>query len=78
MSVIEIKEQLHKAIDSIQDEEFLEAMLTIASQKQPQDYPLTEEQIQILEERHERFLKGETKTISLEELKKEIRDKYGF
>jgi len=78
MSVTEIKEQLHLVIDSIDDWEFLEALLTIASQKQPQDYTLTEEQIQILEERHEKFLKGEVKTITLEEFKEEIRKKYGF
>jgi hypothetical protein len=78
MSVSQIKEQLHHAIDSIEDKEFLEALLTIASQRQPQDYSLTEEQIQVLEERHERFLNGEEKTSSLEELKKRIRNKYGF
>lgn len=78
MSVTEIKKQLHDAIESIRDEKFLEALLTIASQKQSHDYPLTEEQIQILEERHERFLRGESKTISLEELKEKMRNKYGF
>lgn len=69
MSVTEIKEQLYTAIESIKDEKFLEALLTIVSQKQSQDYPLTEEQIQILEERHEWYLKGEEKTITLEEIR---------
>jgi hypothetical protein len=79
MSVTEIKEQLHKVIESIQDEEFLEALLTItSSQKQPHDYPLTAEQIQILEERHEGFLKGEEKTSTIEEFKEKLRRKYGF
>lgn len=79
MSVTEIKEQLHLAIDSIEDEEFLEALLTItSSQKQEHDYPLTEDQIQILEERHERYLKGEEKTSTLEEFKEKMGKKYGF
>lgn len=79
MSVTEIKEQLHHTIDSIEDKKLLEAVLTIlTSQKPEQDYPLTEEQIQILEERHERFLKGEEKTSTLEEFKEKMRKKYGF
>lgn len=69
MSVLEIKEQLHHAIDIIEDEKFLEALLTITSiQHEPQDYSLTEEQIRILEERHEQYLKGEIKTIPIEEV----------
>lgn len=79
MSVSEIKEQLHHTIDSISDEKLLEAVLTIlTSQSQTHDYLLTEEQVQILEERHQRFLKGEEKTSTLEEFKEKMRKKYGF
>ncbi len=79
MSVSEIKDELHKAIDTIENKEFLEALLTIASSKNQQgDYHLSEDEIRTLEERYERFLKGEEKAISIEELKNKTRGKYGF
>lgn len=79
MSVTEIKEQLHHTIDSIEDEKLLEAVLIIlTSQSESHNYPLTEEQIQVLEERHERFINGEEKTSTLEEFKEKMRKKYGF
>ena len=80
MSVTEIKEQLHLVIDSIEDEKVLEAALTLLIPKQDTSYTnvLEEEQLRILKEREERYLKGETGAISLEEFKLEMKKKYGL
>lgn len=79
MSVSEIKQQLHKTIDSIENKELLQAMLTILSQNsaQPVANQLTDEQLQILQEREEKYLKGESKTQTLEEFRAKMNKKYG-
>ena len=69
MSVAEIKQELYKAIDRIDNKELFQAMLTILSQS---DYQrgadqLSGEQIRILNEREEEYIKGESKARSLEE-----------
>jgi predicted thioredoxin/glutaredoxin len=71
MSVSEIKEQLHKAIDEIENEELLQAMLTILAQSvvQKEGYVLTDDQLSILQEREEKYLKGESGNETLEEFK---------
>lgn len=79
MSVAELKERLHKAIEETDDERFLEALLTIATvQQNESDYDLSDEQIRLLEERHERYLRGEEKEISLDEFKASMKAKYGI
>lgn len=80
MSVLEIKERLHNAIEAIDNNELLEAILTILTTKQKdvQEYELTEEQIQVLKEREERLVKGEGRTITLEEFKEKMNRKYGL
>lgn len=79
MSVAELKKQLHKAIEETDDERFLEALLTIATvQQNESEYDLSDEQIRLLEERHERYLRGEEKVISLEEFKASMKAKYGI
>lgn len=79
MSVIEIKEQLHNAIDAIEDESFLEAILTILTTQSHNSYTEVEEkQLKILQEREERYVSGETGNISLEEFKLKMKKKYGL
>lgn len=79
MSIIEIKEELHKAIDSIDDKEILKAVLTILTPKIHTSYnELEEKQLKILKEREEKYLRGETSTISLEEFKLKMKQKYGL
>ena len=59
MSVAEIKQELHNAIEGIENKELLQAMLTILSQSAIQStaYQLTDEQLQILNEREEKYSK---------------------
>ena len=79
MSVEELKEQLHLTIDSIKDEEFLEALLTIAHSRQSTvDYQPLDEELKILEEREARYQRGETKARPWKDIQEEIKKKYGF
>jgi DNA polymerase III psi subunit len=67
MSVSEIKEKLHSAIDNISDEEFLKAILKILSNTNSSEYALTDKQIQLLKEEERRYLQGEGTDFSWEE-----------
>ncbi len=80
MSVSEIKNQLHSAIEGIDNKELLEAVLIIITSqaKAPELYSLNDEQIKILKEREEKYLNGETKTSTLEEFRLKINGKYGL
>lgn len=79
MAVVEIKEQLHIAIDSIEDEEFLEALLTLAhSQQSIVDANPSEEELKILEERESKYKNGKTKARPWKEVQEEVKKKYGF
>lgn len=79
MSVTEIKEQLHLVIDTIEDEEFLEALLTITNSQQSKiDTQPSEEEIKILEEREAKYQRGEMKATSWKDVQDEIKKKYGF
>ncbi len=79
MSVTEIKERLRNVIDNIHNQEFLEAMLTMAnSQSDIEMYLLTPEQFNILKEREDKFLSGEAKMIPWEQVQARIKEKYGF
>ena len=80
MSVAEIKQELHKTIEGIENKELLQAMLTILSQasKHSKAYQLTDEQLQVLKEREEEYLKGDNKVQSLEEFRRKMNKKYGL
>jgi hypothetical protein len=80
MSVTEIKKHLYKAIEEIDDEAFLQAVYTIVSSKMGQGatYELTTDQLQILEDRREKYLKGEGKSYTWDEVKDRIRKKDGL
>lgn len=77
MSVSEIKEQLHYAIETIEDEAFLEAILTIVQQSAG-TVQLSDEELKIVEEREAKYQSGETKARPWKEIQEEIRKKYGF
>jgi hypothetical protein len=75
MPVKELKERLHSVIDTINNEEFLKAMLVIAdSQEKYND--ADKEQLRILKEREERYRTGSSNSISLEEFKGIMKNKY--
>ena len=79
MSVSEIKKQLHLAIDTIENEEFLEALLTIAYSQQPAtEAQASEEELKILKEREASYQSGKTKARPWKEIQEEIKKKYGF
>lgn len=80
MSVEEVKKKLHNAIDGIDNEELLQAMLTIIAQGnyQQRRYELTDDQLSILKEREEEYLKGNSKTQTLDEFKDKMNKKYGL
>lgn len=81
MSVAEIKQELYKAIEGIENKELLQAMLTILSQSDYQQqgaYKLTDEQLQVLKEREEGYRKDESKVQSLEEFRMKMNKKYGL
>lgn len=80
MQVSEIKQQLHKAIDDITDEGFLQAMLTLISSKtEPTNNTvLSDKQIRLLQEREEKYNSGESEAINLDEFKTAMNKKYGL
>lgn len=79
MSVTEIKEQLHLVIDTIEDEAFLDALLTIINCQQLKiDNQASDEEIRIIEEREVRYRNGESKTFPWKDVQAEIKKKYGF
>lgn len=77
MSVADIKEELHKAIDGIDNKELLQAMLVILSQGK-RSYQLTDEQLQVIKEREEQYLSGENKSQTLDEFREKMNKKYGL
>jgi hypothetical protein len=80
MSVTEIKDELHKAIESISDREFLAAMLTLISSRKelPEEQKITDAQLSILREREVKYENGEMKATSLEEFKTKMERKHGL
>ncbi len=80
MDIHTIKEALHERIDAINDDKILEAVYTLLENTRNDafDYELTNEQLSMLQERDEKYQRGEMKTQSLEEFKKEMKDKFGY
>lgn len=70
MSVAEIRKELHRAIDEVENKELLEAMLVILAQSNYQPgYGLTDEQLQVVREREAEYLRGDNKPQTLEEFR---------
>lgn len=81
MEEASIKELLHEAIGNIEDENLLLAVYTIlSSAKKDSDYQseVSDERLAMLKERETRYLKGEEKVHTLEQVKDKIAAKYGF
>ena len=74
-----IKQKLHERIESIDDEKVLEAFYKLLnnSKNEAEYFELTDEQLNMLQERDEKYQRGEMKTQSLQEFKKEMKDKFG-
>ncbi len=77
MSVTELKERLHSVIDTIDNQDFLKAMLVIADSQEKYNV-VDKEQLRVLKEREDRYITGESKSISLGEFKGRMKDKYDF
>jgi hypothetical protein len=77
MSVTEIKKHLYKAIEEIDDEAFLQAVYTIVSSKMEhgREYELTDEQLSILEDRREKYMRDEGKSYTWDEVKDRIKNR---
>ena len=75
-----IKAALHERIDAINDDKILEAVYTLLENNRNEafDYELTDEQLNMLKDRDEKYQHGEMKASSLEEFKKEMKDKFGY
>ncbi len=75
MIAIDIREKLHEYIDT-SDEKLLKLMLALAKEyNDDDDIEFSAEEIRLLDERHEKYLKGETTLHTWEEVKKAILDK---
>lgn len=73
MTTFSLKKNIHQVVDSIDDKDFLQAVLTIVSDKRKElDYQLTPDQISILDEREKNHLSGKSKSYKLNELKRAL------
>lgn len=70
-AAINIKEEIRQLINDIDDIEFLKAVQTIISAKIQDNY-LSDEEIQIVEQRRENYLLGKSKTYTWEEVKSRL------
>lgn len=79
MSLEGIRSELHKAIDETDNEKLLQVMLTMLLENRMSDGNfLTDEQLNIIREREERYDKSEEQTKTLGDFKKEVNKKYGL
>ena len=67
-----IRQQLHQFID-ITDDKKIEALYTLLQNDIDPKYSYTADDLDILHERAEKYLKGETKTYTIDESHKMIR-----
>jgi hypothetical protein len=75
-----IKAALHERIDEINDDRILEAVYTLLENKRNEasGYELTDEQLNMIEDRDAKYIRGEMKTQSLDEFKMEMKGKFGY
>ena len=74
MTITELKKDIHKYVDCIQDEEYLKGLYALLIDKAAKStYSLTPEQIRLVKEREEEYVRGEATTMSWEEAKEHIR-----
>ncbi len=73
MTTLSLKKSIQQVVDSIEDKNFLQAVLTIVSDKRKElDYKLTPKQLSILDDREKNHLTGKSKSYKLSELKKAL------
>ncbi len=72
MTNVAIRQQLHQYIDTTDDKK-VEALYTLLKSDMNHDYSYSAQELDILHERAEKYLKGETKTYTAEESHKMIR-----
>ena len=80
MNNTSIKAALHERIETINDDKILEAVYTLLENaaSHHEDYKLSKEQLTLLIERDELYQNGEMKTLSLDGLKSEIKNKFNY
>lgn len=76
MNLTEEKNRIKNAIDRIDNPETLDRISAILSGSE--DTLMTDEQLSIVRERREAYLKNPSELITLEEFKANIKKKYGF
>ncbi len=73
MTTTALKKEITKAIDTIEDESFLQAIYTIINNRNPRyDFELSDEDIQILKEREVAYKSGKAKTYTREQVDKMV------
>jgi hypothetical protein len=73
MTTASLKKELHKKIDSINDNAILEAIYTILNQqKGTENYSLTTEQLQELEKRNELHDSGKAVYHTMQEMREKV------
>ncbi len=75
---ITIKEVLHQTIEDIDDYKVLYAAYTLLQKSRSHRLELSEEQLNMLQERDAQYQTGKMKTHTVEELDIEMKRKYGF
>ncbi|MCW3074038.1 MAG: hypothetical protein JWP69_1107 [Flaviaesturariibacter sp.] len=79
MSVTELKEELHKAIEENDNPDFLLSLLAAVTNNKLEDADdLSEAQYALLKEREEKYKRGELATITLAEWKEDMKRRYGI
>lgn len=73
MSVEELKQKIHAAVEKIDNENDLLRVLNIIGEKQVPEW-----HTQVLEERWEAYQRNPNDVISLEDWRKKIQEKYGI
>ncbi|AWH86842.1 hypothetical protein HYN59_17775 [Flavobacterium album] len=76
MDITKEKERLKIAIDKVEDPEILDKISAIISDSEPS--MMTGEQLSVVRERREQYLKNPSDCVSLEEFKAIVKQKYGF
>ena len=66
MTSAAIRQQLHQYID-VTDDKKIEALYTLLQNDMEQKYECTPDELNMLHERAEKYLKGETETYTVEE-----------
>lgn len=78
MLVIELKQQLHFAVDEVNDEDLLKALLSFLHSTLERSNWTKAKQLQALEERERKLLRSQAKTNSSGSSRISLKDRYYF